>query len=614
MTGRSAPVRAALIPLGLAALLLLARGSSLTPPRLLVSEVLERVRSGRPVTDAGTWARLAAEFPTAEEYVFLLRARSEMPGLEAVRTLRGIIDLRPSSPAAFEAHLTLARHWAGLGDARAQDAYRWALELDDSTEVRLEWAGYLEATGRPDEAYQMHADRLAESPEAFVDMRRLARDRVALAQDLVSATYFSDALEVLREAQGLDVDRLRARALSGLGRFEEALPLFERWLQEEPESDQARLGLARILSRLGRLEEALALYQTVDSQDARLAAGGLLQLMGETEAALALYREHTYPVALWRATEILERDDRAHQTLELYDRIAASGSEFADDAAYRLLVLARRLGQPEAEAQALTRLQEIVGPNFFWELAGGRDFGPGLAALPADEGSKILAKAETLREMGLDAWALQELRFAARLGQGTGLLLATAAALHDRGRITEAHRIAQNQILSRPVPAPFEAWRLSYPSAYRVEVEAAAAEFGVDPLLVWSVMRQESQFDPMALSSADAQGLMQIIPSTRDDIASRLAVSVGPLDMFDPAANIRFGASYLRTMLDVFEDDPLLAVAAYNGGPGNVRTWLGDPVVSEQADFLRWIGLSETREFVARVMANYAVYRWLETV
>ncbi len=614
MRGASAFTRATLVAVGLVLLLLLARGSSLRPARLLISEVRETVGSIQPNVDPSAWARLAIEFPEAEEYLLLLQARMEMPSLDAVTTLNGIIDLRPRSPAAYEAHLTLARHWAVLGDPEADEAYGAALELNANLETQLEWADHLESTGRPDEAYEVYAQMLREYPEAFVGMRRLAQDPIVLAQDLVSATFFSDALEVLRGTRGPDADRLRARALSGLGRFEEALPLFEQWLELEPDSIEAKEGLARVLSRLGRLDEALSLYRAVDSQDTRLAEAGLLELMGETEAALAVYREHVYPIALWRATEILEREGRDEETLEIYDRIAASESALADDASYRLLVLARRLSQPQWEAQALVRLEEIGWPNFFWQQSVDGGLSLGSSAPTEGDGAEILTKAETLEEMGMVDWALEELRFAARLGQGTGLRLAMAAALHDRGHITEAHRIAQTRILSGPNPAPLEAWRLSYPSAYRAEVEAAAAEFGIDPLLVWSVMRQESQFDPMALSSADAQGLMQIIPSTRDDIASRLAVSVDPLDMFDPAVNIRFGASYLRTMLDVFDGDSLLAVAAYNGGPGNVRSWLEDGLVSDQADFLRWIGLVETREFVARVMANYAVYSWLEAL
>ena len=154
-------------------------------------------------------------------------------------------------------------------------------------------------------------------------------------------------------------------------------------------------------------------------------------------------------------------------------------------------------------------------------------------------------------------------------------------------------------------------WRLSYPRPYSDTVNAAAAEFNVDPLLIWAVMREESRFDPEAVSWVGARGLMQIMPTTQTGIAERLGENIPPGDAFTPQANIRMGASYLSLMTDYFKGDLELAIMAYNGGAASVESWLEDPRVTNRDDLLRWIGFGETREYLERVSLSYRVYQEL---
>jgi soluble lytic murein transglycosylase len=124
-------------------------------------------------------------------------------------------------------------------------------------------------------------------------------------------------------------------------------------------------------------------------------------------------------------------------------------------------------------------------------------------------------------------------------------------------------------------------------------------------------MRQESVFDPDAASYVGARGLMQVMPSTQEWIAEQLGEEIPPGDAFTPDASVRMGAWFLRFLLDYYDGDLQLAVAAYNGGAGSVDTWLEDPMVANRDDFLRWIGFGETREYVERVLMNYEVYKTL---
>jgi len=159
--------------------------------------------------------------------------------------------------------------------------------------------------------------------------------------------------------------------------------------------------------------------------------------------------------------------------------------------------------------------------------------------------------------------------------------------------------------------APVAFWQLSYPTPYSATVEAAAGEFDLDPLLLWAIMRQESRFDPEALSYVGARGLMQVMPSTQDWITEQMGETLTPGDAYTPEASVRMGAWFLRFLLDYFDGDLGLVIAAYNGGAGSVDSWQAHPLVSDRDDLLRWIGFGETREYLVQVSLNYRVYQAL---
>jgi soluble lytic murein transglycosylase len=134
--------------------------------------------------------------------------------------------------------------------------------------------------------------------------------------------------------------------------------------------------------------------------------------------------------------------------------------------------------------------------------------------------------------------------------------------------------------------------------------------------LVLAVIRQESAFDPQALSPSGAMGLMQLLPSTAKQVAKKLGIKKFKDKMLvnDPTFNIRVGRLYLRQLIDRFSGSYALAIAAYNAGPGRVRGWLeefGDPrdLDVDMIDWIETIPFSETRNYVQRVMENVQVYR-----
>jgi soluble lytic murein transglycosylase len=149
------------------------------------------------------------------------------------------------------------------------------------------------------------------------------------------------------------------------------------------------------------------------------------------------------------------------------------------------------------------------------------------------------------------------------------------------------------------------------PRAYEVQVEAAARRHGLDPNLLFAVMRVESVYQKEIVSYAGAIGLCQIMPRTGALIAS----AKGDADyttawLLDPEVNLDYAAWYLRSLIERFDGHLPLAIASYNGGPHNVRRWLRDrPSTMPMEAFLEHIPFDQTHRYVRRVLGYYAAYR-----
>jgi soluble lytic murein transglycosylase len=160
-----------------------------------------------------------------------------------------------------------------------------------------------------------------------------------------------------------------------------------------------------------------------------------------------------------------------------------------------------------------------------------------------------------------------------------------------------------------PSKLPLFLARLVYPAYYGELVAASAEEFNVDPLLVLSVIRQESLFEPFAESSAAASGLMQVIPTTGAEIHRELGWPEGFVtqDLAKPYVSVRFGSYYLSKQRRLFEGNVPAMLAAYNGGPGNSIRWRkrgGD----DPDAFVEAITFDETRRYVVAITVNRAIY------
>ncbi len=178
----------------------------------------------------------------------------------------------------------------------------------------------------------------------------------------------------------------------------------------------------------------------------------------------------------------------------------------------------------------------------------------------------------------------------------------------NRLSISAAYRLIQLSEARHTADVPLFIQRIAYPRHFSRLVEKEATDFEIDPLLLYSLILQESLFEPPARSFAGAHGLTQIIPTTGAEIAQRLGYpnySTGLLNR--PFVNVRFGAYYLRWVQDYARENPVAALAGYNAGPGNARTWF-DRSAPDEALFIERIPYSETRLYLQRILTHYAHY------
>lgn len=160
-------------------------------------------------------------------------------------------------------------------------------------------------------------------------------------------------------------------------------------------------------------------------------------------------------------------------------------------------------------------------------------------------------------------------------------------------------------------PLAREADRLLYPRKYSRQVEQWAAEYELDPLLVYAFIRTESGFDPAATSSVEARGLMQMTEETFIWLRSKIAPDEGLLfaNLYDPETSIRFGCYYLHLCMERYNGDVATAAAAYHSGWGTVDALLQMEEHSADGETLQGFPYNQMNHYVKKITSCYARYR-----
>ncbi|MBE7048754.1 MAG: lytic transglycosylase domain-containing protein [Ruminococcaceae bacterium] len=157
--------------------------------------------------------------------------------------------------------------------------------------------------------------------------------------------------------------------------------------------------------------------------------------------------------------------------------------------------------------------------------------------------------------------------------------------------------------------------RLIYPVQYIDHIKKQAEEYHVDPYLIMSMIKAESNFDKDAVSHRKATGLMQITEPTANWLAQRMGIEdFQYANITDPSINIEMGCYYMAYLLDLYQGDKKNALAAYNAGEGTVGQWLLDEACSKDGKTLTYVPYPETRHYIAQVSNNETIYRLLYNI
>jgi soluble lytic murein transglycosylase len=234
-------------------------------------------------------------------------------------------------------------------------------------------------------------------------------------------------------------------------------------------------------------------------------------------------------------------------------------------------------------------------------------------SFPAD--SPHLAKARLLANAGLNDYIAQEI--AADPAASSWSALAEAqiyASYDDPYRAIHAAKRGLPYAASASIKSiPLTYWRILYPEPWWETIRAESAKNNLDPYLVASLIRQESEFDPAAVSYANAYGLMQLLPSVGKAMAREEGMShFQTFQLLDPETNIRFGTRYLKQMLEKFGGVQEYALAAYNAGDSRVADWEAAGPYHGMDEFVESIPFTQTREYVEAILRNEEIYRSID--
>ncbi len=537
-----------------------------------------------------------ARFPEVLRPVVELEWLLELPVEDREEGLR---DLGARDDAVgYQARVRLARDFNEVDWEEADNWYQKAFELYRNPSVYWEWAALLVRAEADERAAAAYLDLLPEE-DAIDQLLELGVTKQTITRELAKRGAWESILEFHEETPKLQEARFFfARALWEKDMVDEAREHFESLSENDYEA--ARWWWARTLEHAGDKDKALEIYEELGAEGA-YRAGIILEERDDREAAAVAFGRSTEPEALWRGARIWDERGEHARALDLYLRVADTESTLWDDAAYRAYLLLDE-GDPRRGG-----LLEQLEHRPAWMQRLGRDPEWALSSAIEPEEPKFWARRRAYEKTERHEMAALETRIGEDQVDPSGKAFLAEYYL-DSGHYERSVRWGADLLYERPCPI---AYRLAYPTAYRELVLDAADEFGVDPHLIWAVMREESRFQPEVVSWAGAVGLMQVMPDTGAQIARELDQSFDPDVLKDPHTSIRFGTYYLNRMLEQFETQDA-ALAAYNAGPGNAARWLDTPLGESSLTFPTAVTFRETRLYITRVRDSQIIYEWLD--
>ena len=489
--------------------------------------------------------------------------------------------------------------------------------------------------------------------------------RLARASTLYTANRWSEARneysQLLPQLSGIERERAELRILECGAAFGAGPDAIAALKLTDPDLDAERLyqlaqtyrALVRETDMLAAIEGAVARSpSSVWAASSLFLAGNYYWVLLDRDRAAGYYKRLADNIPLapdaskaqWRVAwvAVLQRRADAANLLAEYLRRYPS-SQFTPDALYWSGRLAEEANNSSLARSYYAKLADRYPENYFETLgaarmkalpdngkhAKGKDVKADLEVLAAippvppaqplgatipEAAANRQARADALRSIAFDASAELELRAAYAATGEPRFLLEVAQAANDAGHCGLAIvtvRQLYPQLESRPfAEVPREAWLAAYPMPFASSIRQWSARAGVDPMLVAGLIRQESAFEPEARSSANALGLMQLLPKTGHRMAKAAKIAYNHGQLYNPDYNIRLGTIYLASLRKDFGSVES-ALAAYNAGEEHLAEWTRGQKYRDLAEFVDSIPFTETREYVEIVSRNGEIYRKL---
>lgn len=531
-----------------------------------------------------------------------------------------LIELYRAYPQYSEAQQARAEARA---DPSLDSAFRsrWTMRDDLQRVDRLIEAGQTR-TAQSEVATLSKQKSLDPHQRRYLDLKR--------AQALLAEGHLDAARSSFESLQ--KVDLLRREAQFGLAQVHAKKGNEERvrallWdLVTQPGPGDLKARAAEILHRslqrqpdrvadLSRLYVKLAADPDVRDRSFTFRWRAAMEAMSAGETAMArdlLLQIRGAGEERWHAPAILYWVGRLSETLGETEQARASVQQLMDQ--YPLSYYAYLAQRPRDGLQPASRvLPPPPKVTDLWRPDPAADPSCMTGASPA--ATRYLERANRMGRLGLEDLARLELRaFLDQKDDPAAIYLAYDELSRLRQYATVIfdgkRRFSTPQT---PSDLPCEGlWRYLYPRGYRQFVSYMAEKQSVDPNLMYALIREESTFNPRIVSPANARGLMQLIPSTARIVQRQTGLTfMRAEDLFDPYFNVKLGVTHVRDLIAQYDGSAILALAAYNAGPGNVSRWMAQRTYQDDAEFAELIPFTETNNYVKKVLSAYQVYAWL---